>query len=311
METSKIIKINMDKPTVVISACLNGFFNRYNGGTVSDDNVNALKPRFELINVCPEVDIGLGIPRKTVSLFKLGDRIEVIQRETGLNVTQKLIEYSEKTINSLPEVDGFILKAKSPSCGVKSAKVFGNLEATNILGKDDGIFPATVRRLRPHLPLIDEGRLNNRELRWEFLVRAQLHFLFRKSAKDINSLLDFHSRAKYLFMSTSQKDLKMLGQILARHQRGDFNRTLTDYRQAFYQILTKPIRKSNLVNAINHMFGYVSQSLNPAERNHFLRLLDNYRQGKTDFVTLIELLRGYGYRFDLPYLLNQYLLTLE
>ncbi|MBC7364669.1 MAG: DUF523 and DUF1722 domain-containing protein [Candidatus Aminicenantes bacterium] len=301
---------NFDKPTVVISACLNGFFNRYNGGTVSDENVNELKSRFELINVCPEVEIGLGIPRKTLSLFRLGEKVEVRQRETGLNVTQKLISYSEAKIKSLPEVDGFLLKAKSPSCGVKSAKVFGNLEATNILGKDDGIFARTVRELLPHLPLIDEGRLNNRELRWEFLVRVQLHFLFRKSTKDINSLLDFHSRAKYLFMSISQKDLKILGQILARHQKGDFNRTLTDYRQIFYQILTKPIRKSNLINAINHMFGYVSQSLNPAERNHFLRLLDNYRQGKTDFVTLIEILRGYGYRFDLSYLLNQYLLTL-
>ncbi|MBC7350008.1 MAG: DUF523 and DUF1722 domain-containing protein [Candidatus Aminicenantes bacterium] len=301
----------MDKPRVVISACLNGFFNRYNGGTVSDDNVNALKPRFELITVCPEVEIGLGIPRKTVSLFKLGDRIEVIQRETGLNVTQKLIEYSEKTINNLPEVDGFILKAKSPSCGVKSAKVFGNLEATNILGKDDGLFPATARRLRPYLPLIDEGRLNNRELRWEFLARVYLHFLFRQSSRDIKSLIEFHSRAKYLFMSISQKDLKTMGRILAGHQKGNLEQTLADYRQAFYQLLSRPIRKSNLLNALNHMFGYVSPRLNPGERQHFLRLLEQYRSGQTDFVTIIELLRAYGYRFNLPYLLDQYLLTLE
>lgn len=301
----------MEKPTVVISACLNGFFNRYDGGTVSDDNVNALKPRFELINICPEVEIGLGIPRKTVSLFKLGDRLEVIQRETGLNVTKKLVEYSEKTITSLPEVDGFILKAKSPSCGVKSAKVFGNLEATNILKKDDGIFPATVRRLRPYLPLIDEGRLNNRELRWEFLVRVHLHFLFRHSSRDIKSLIDFHSRAKYLFMSISQKDLKTLGQILARHQKGQLELTLADYRQAFYRLLSRPFRKTNLLNALNHMFGYVAPRLSPGERHHFLRLLEQYRSGQTDFVTIIEFLRAYGYRFNLPYLLDQYLLTLQ
>ncbi|RFT16429.1 MAG: hypothetical protein OP8BY_1607 [Candidatus Saccharicenans subterraneus] len=306
-----IKSIIMDKPTVVISACLNGFFNRYNGGTVSDDNVNALKPRFELITVCPEVEIGLGIPRKTVSLFKLGDRIEVIQRETGLNVTQKLLDYSEKTINNLPEVDGFILKAKSPSCGVKSAKVFGNREGTNILGKDDGLFPATVRRLRPHLPLIDEGRLNNRELRWEFLARVYLHFLFRKSSRDIKSLIDFHSRAKYLLMSICQKDLQDLGRILAAHRKGNFEQTLEDYRQTFYRILSRPIRKSNLLNALNHMFGYASPKLTPGERKHFLKLLQQYRSGQTDFVTIIEFLRAYGYRFNLPYLLDQYLLTLE
>ncbi|MGB9893744.1 MAG: YbgA family protein [Candidatus Saccharicenans sp.] len=301
----------MEKPVVVISACLNGYFNRYNGGTVSDDAVNALKPRFELINICPEVEIGLGVPRKTISLFKLGDRIEVIQRETGLNLTQKLIEYSEKTINSLPEVDGFILKARSPSCGPKSVKVFGNLEATTILGQADGLFPATVRRLRPHLPLIDEGRLKNGQLRWEFLARVYLHFLFRQSSQDIKSLIDFHSRAKYLFMSISQKDLKVLGQILAGHQKGKFKKTVASYRQAFQRILTKPIRKSNLFNALSHLFGYISPQLNPQEKRHFLNLLEKYRAGKTDFVVIIEGLRAYGYRFNWPYLLDQYLLTLE
>ncbi len=296
---------------MAISACLNGFFNRYNGGTVSDDNVNALKPRFELITVCPEVEIGLGIPRKTVSMFKSGDRIEVIQRDTGLNVTQKLIQYSENTINRLPEVDGFIMKAKSPSCGVKSAKVFGNLEGTSILGKDDGIFPATVRRLRPHLPLIDEGRLNNRELRWEFLARVNLHFLFRHSRRDIKSLIDFHSRAKYLLMSICQKDLQALGRVLAAHRRGQFEETAENYRQVFYRLLSRPIRKSNLLNALNHMFGYASPRLTAGERKHFLSLLEKYRAGQTDFVTIIEFLRAYGYRFNLPYLLDQYLLTLD
>ncbi|MGB4705217.1 MAG: DUF523 and DUF1722 domain-containing protein [Candidatus Saccharicenans sp.] len=301
----------MDKPTVVISACLNGHFNRYNGGTVSDDQVNALKSRFELIDVCPEVEIGLGIPRKTLSLFRTGNRIQAIQKETGLDLTEKLIEFSEKKIASLPEVDGFILKAKSPSCGVKSAKVFGNPEGTHILGKDDGLFTATARRLRPHLALIDEGRLNNRELRWEFLARVYLHFFFRKSSQNIKSLIDFHSKAKYLLMSICQKDLRILGQILAGHRKGNFQETLAAYRKTFYQLLSRPIRKSNLINALSHIFGHVSPQLTPAERNHFINLLEKYRSGKSDFVTIIEILRGYGYRFNLPYILDQYLLTLE
>ncbi|MDI6845549.1 MAG: DUF523 and DUF1722 domain-containing protein [Candidatus Saccharicenans sp.] len=301
----------MDKPTVVISACLNGYFNRYNGGTVSDDQVNALKPRFELVNVCPEVEIGLGIPRKTLSLFRIGNRIQAIQKETGLDLTEKLAEFSEKKISTLPDVDGFILKARSPSCGVKSAKVFGNLEGTSILGKDDGIFAATARKLRPHLPLIDEGRLNNRGLRWEFLARVYLHFYFRKSSQDIKSLIDFHSKAKYLFMSICQKDLKTLGQILAAHRKGNFEETLSAYRQTFYRLLSRPIRKSNLINALSHMFSYASPQLTPAERKHFIKLLDQYRSGETDFVTIIEFLRAYGYRFNLPYLLDQYLLNIS
>ncbi len=168
-----------------------------------------------------------------------------------------------------------------------------------------------MRRLLPHLPLVDEGRLNNRELRWEFLARVYLHFFFRKSSRDIRSLIDFHSRAKYLFMSVCQKDLKTLGQILAAHNKENFQETLSAYRQTFYRLLNRPFRKSNLINAFTHMFGYVSSRLTPGERKHLLKLLEQYRSGKTDFVTIIEFLRAYGYRFNLSYLLDQYLLNLE
>jgi uncharacterized protein YbbK (DUF523 family) len=115
----------MGKPRIVISACLNGYFNRYNGSTVSDDGLNALKPLFELTTVCPEVDVGPGVPRKTIRLVKIKDKLQVIQNETGLDVTRKLQNYSETFLSNLEDIDGFILKAKSPSCGVKSAKLFG------------------------------------------------------------------------------------------------------------------------------------------------------------------------------------------
>ena len=297
-----------EKPGVVISACLNGFYNRYNGATVSDNEVNALKPLFNLVNVCPEVGIGLGVPRKTVRLVRIEDKLEVIQNETGLDVTRRLHDYSESFLSALEEADGFILKAKSPSCGVKSAKVFKDTEGKIILGKDDGIFVRAAREKFPHLPIIDEGRLKNRNLRWLFLTRVFLHFRFQQARRKAGSLIEFHARAKYLFMSISQKDLRSLGKILAGHKKGSFKDTANVYEQIFYSLLTKPVRTSNLINALTHMFGYVSKKLNQKERNHFLRLVDEYKSGKTDLVTIIELLRSYGYRFGLPYLLNQFLL---
>jgi uncharacterized protein YbbK (DUF523 family)/uncharacterized protein YbgA (DUF1722 family) len=298
----------MSKPRVVISACLNGFPYRYDGSPVRDDIVDQLKPKFELISVCPEVGIGLGIPRKTISLISIKDKLEVIQKDTGLNLTLKLRDFSDSFLNQLGEIDGFLLKAKSPSCGVKSAKVFGG-PASQIIRKEDGIFTQAVRKHFPYLPVIDEGRLKNSELHWEFMTKVFLHYNFRQSSQSINSLIEFHARAKYLFMSISQKDLKTLGKILARHIKGNFGETLNQYREAFRIIITKPIRKSNLINALNHIFGYVSAQLSTREKAHFLDLMEKYRAGKFEFTTLIELLRSYGLRFQLSYLLDQYLLV--
>jgi len=209
---------------VVISACLNGFAYRYDGGTVRNKETDALKSKFELITVCPEVSIGLGLPRKTIRLVRIKDKIEVIQNETGLNITQKLQDYSEAFLSEIEDIDGFILKAKSPSCGVKSAKVFGDVEGQNTLGKEDGLFTRAVKQKFAYLPIIDEGRLKNRELRWEFLTKVFLHFRFREARKKIGSLVEFPSRAKYLFMSISQKNLPALGEILAGHRKGHFIR---------------------------------------------------------------------------------------
>lgn len=299
------------KPRVVISACLNGFAYRFDGSSVHDQDVEEIKQRFDLISVCPEVAIGLGIPRKTIRLKEINRRVEVIQPETGLQLTDKLKSFSADFVSGLNEneIDGFILKAKSPSCGVKSAKVFGGKTGDQILRKEDGMFAAAVRERFPYLPLTDEGRLKNRELKWEFLTRVFLHFEFRQARTDLRSLINFHSRAKYLFMSICQKDLKTLGRILAAHQKSMANETIRNYQLAFQSLMTKPIRKSNLINALNHMFGYASRHLSSKEKSQFLSLLEKYRAGQVDLVTIIELLRSYGLRFELNYMLEQYLLT--
>jgi 2-thiouracil desulfurase len=54
---------NFPKPTIVISKCIGFDPCRYNGGIVQDKLVARLKPYIEVISVCPEVEIGLGIPQ--------------------------------------------------------------------------------------------------------------------------------------------------------------------------------------------------------------------------------------------------------
>lgn len=301
----------MNKPKVVISACLNGVACRYDGTTIKEKEVDDLKKKFELIPVCPEVSAGLGVPRKTIKLVKTEEKIEVIQSETNLNVTQKLEDFSCSFLTGLEEIDGFILKARSPSCGVKSTKVFDSIGGKIISRKEDGVFTRTVRKKFPYLPLIDEEELKNPEKHWEFLTRVFLLYHFRLARKDIKSLIEFHSRAKYFFLSLSPKQLKILGNILAQHKKGAFQETVRLYQQQLQTILTLPLKRSNLVNSFSHMFGYISPHLSQKDKKQFLKLLSEYQTRKINFIPIIEFLRQQSRRFHLPYLLQQFLLFPE
>ncbi len=293
------------KPTVVLSACLDGFAYRYNGATVNDELVNKLKSLFNLIHVCPEFEIGLGVPRKTIRLHKIGDDIRAIQDETGIDLTSQLEKFSDGFLSGLGNVHGFILKAKSPSCGVGSAKVYLK---NNIYGKTYGIFARYVSENLPYVPLIDEGRLRNRELMWGFLVKVFTLFRFENAKSNINGLIDFHSRHKYIFMSISQKHLKELGKIIAEHKPNKFDEIVKKYEITFKDLMRHGFRKTNLANSIIHIFGHISENLSKMERAYFLKLVDKYRGGKLDFVNLLEIVKVYAMRFEDKYLLDQYLL---
>ncbi|CUS81948.1 YbgA family protein [Candidatus Kryptonium thompsonii] len=293
------------KPTVVISACLDGFAYRYDGATVNDEIINRLKSLFNLIHVCPEFEIGLGVPRKTIKLHKIGNQVRAIQDETGVDLTSELEGFAHSFLEKLNNVNGFILKAKSPSCGVGSTKVYKD---GNLYGKTYGVFARYVKENLPYIPLIDEVRLRNKELMWEFLAKVFTLFRFESATSDINSLINFHSRHKYLFMSISQKHLKELDKIIAEHKPGKFDEVVKKYEMTFKDLMKHGFKRTSLVNSIVHIFGYISHNLTRREKSYFLDLVDRFRAGKVDFVNLMEVLKVYAMRFENDYLLHQYFL---
>ena len=153
--------MNHYKPRIVLSRCLNIEPVRYNGGIVNDDFSKKLLNYVEYITVCPEVDIGMPVPRPSVLLYKKDNQIRMIEPNSMKDYTEEIINYSENFLKSVGEVDGFLLKAKSPSCGVKDAKLYQeNLKGlTN--GKSSGLFAQKTMDHYSYLPVEDEGRLND------------------------------------------------------------------------------------------------------------------------------------------------------
>ncbi len=150
------------KPKVLVSKCMGFDHCRYNGGIVASEVVDALEDHVEFEPVCPEVGIGLGVPRKPLRLVKKDGEERLLQTETGRDYTEDTLEYADDRFDEIDELDGAILKNRSPSCGTGDVKVYPDLEADSPVGRSAGIFAKALGERYPHKPVENEGRLRTR-----------------------------------------------------------------------------------------------------------------------------------------------------
>ncbi len=290
------------KPIVVVSQCLGFAAVRYNGAMLQDDFVRALRNHVKFVQVCPEVGIGLGVPRDPIRIVCGPSGRTLFQPATGRDVTEPMRQFSTNFFDTLGPVDGFILKSRSPSCGVKDVKVFS--PSGDPMPKSTGLFAEAVMARFPGCAVEDEGRLTNFRLRHHFLVRLYASAAFRE-VKTPADLVQFHTAYKLQWMAYSHTGLNQLGRIVANPQKLPIGKLLTDYATPLGQMLSNPPRPSNTRNALLHAFGYVSAGLSPAERKHFLELLEDYRQERLPLSVLLTLLASWVVRFEQPYLAGQ------
>jgi len=143
------------KPRVVVSRCLGFEACRWNAEIINSKAVDELRGRVEFVTVCPEQDIGLGVPRKPLNLVLVEDVVRVIQSETGRDVTDELWGLSMGFLERLGKVDGFILKSRSPSCGHGTTRIH-NGSRVNI---GSGVFASYVEKRYPDHAILDEDTL--------------------------------------------------------------------------------------------------------------------------------------------------------
>ncbi len=174
LETAFVIM----NPTVIISGCLSGRICRWDGKLLDTELFRSLQTELNLVPFCPECQLGLGIPRPTIRLIRksldnrTADNIELVQPQTGRILTPSMDALCESFLRSNP-ASGYVLKYKSPSCGLSNVKVYLNAQSQEICGFEQGRFAAAVRRLFPNAPVIDDFRIQQPELRrrWLDLVR--------------------------------------------------------------------------------------------------------------------------------------------
>ena len=295
------------KPRIVVSRCLGFDHCRYNGDVIRDDFVEALIPFVEYITVCPEVEIGLGVPRKPIRLIKEGESLELYQPETGKTFTEDMEEYNRETLSNLEDIDGFILKGRSPSCGIKDVKLYKGRERGPVVGKERGVFGGAVLDTFPHLPVEEEGRLTNLKLREHFLTKLYTMKRFKETVEGgkMKDIVGFHADNKYLLIAYNQEESRKLGNIVANHKKLEFEEVAKEYKEGLGQIFKNPPKYTNYINSLMHIFGYFSDQLSKEEKEFILGSFDKYRADKVHLSVPVNLLKTYVLRFKDKNLINQ------
>lgn len=161
---------------VGISACLLGRQVRYDGGHKRDRSIlTALGRLFELVPVCPELEVGLGVPREPLRLEGRSASPRLVFTHTRGDITGRMNAWARRRLRELRKADlcGFILKSHSPSCGLERVRLYQPGRPGAPARKGTGLFARAVMKHFPHLPVVEEQHLHDRAGRAEFVRRVR------------------------------------------------------------------------------------------------------------------------------------------
>ena len=268
-----------------------------------------LKKYIDFTTVCPETDIGCGVPRKPLRLVMDGNRVRMLQHETGSDVTDAMQRYTNDTLSRITGVDGILLKERSPSCGTAQVKIYSaNKKGAAVLKKGSGIFGGALKEALPFIPCSSEGHLYNFALREHFYTAIFTLARFRATHASlrIGNLVDFHARHKFILMSYNQTCMRQMGNVTANHVGREASAVFDDYHRLLLRALVRPPRLQSPVNVLMHGLGYFREKVSAAEKKYFINSLDFYKEKKIPLSTCNAILQSWIIRFNERYLASQY-----
>jgi len=295
------------RPRVGVSKCLGFAACRYDGLMISDEFVHRLADHVDFVPVCPEMEVGLGCPRDPIRVVMIGGQARLVQPATGKEMSDTMRAVAGRFLDGLGPVEGFILKSRSPSCGIKDVKIYGGPEHNMPQGVGRGFFGGAVLDRLPDAAVEDEGRLSNFVVREHFLTKLFALATFRQVAHtpEMKYLIAFHAAHKYLLMAYHQTEMRVLGRIVANHDHRPAADVFAEYGGHLAKALARPPRHTSMINVLMHALGYVSEGLGTAEKALFLDALEKYRAGQVPLSVVTMLLKSWAIRFNVAYLLEQ------
>ncbi|SEG42172.1 Uncharacterized conserved protein YbgA, DUF1722 family [Thermomonospora echinospora] len=295
------------RPLVAVSSCLLGAPVRYNGGHSRDRFLAEELDRYvDWRPVCPEIEIGLGAPRPTLRLVTDSGEVRLVTREGDADHTEAMRALADRRAEELAGVDGWVLKARSPSCGLRGIPRYRKGQPADRRGR--GVFAERLTERLPLLPVEEEGRLHDDVLRAHFVerifARARLRALLAGDWRP-RDLVAFHTRHKLQLLAHDPDRYRRLGRVVAEAGSAPRTRVEAGYAELFAAALAVRPRRGRHVNALLHVFGPMSERLDDARRHDIVTAIEEYRQGTVPLGVPMALLRHHARGEGCAYLLAQ------
>jgi uncharacterized protein YbbK (DUF523 family)/uncharacterized protein YbgA (DUF1722 family) len=289
-----------------ISACLLGEAVRFDGQHQRNHFViDRLGSFAEFVPVCPEVEIGLGIPREMIRLSRKDCDVRLVGARSDRDLTDEMRAYAERKVDALSQLDlsGYILKKDSPSCGMERVKIWNDKGQSERTGR--GIFAEVLMERMPLLPVEEEGRLNDPLLRELFVERVFAHRrlkdLFETNWR-VGDLVNFHTREKMLLRTHGEHSYRALGRIVAHASREDRERIADDYMTTFMTALRRKPTIGQQCNVLQHAIGYFTNNLQRPQKQELISLIEDFRQQFAPLTVPLMLIRHYADLYGVDYL---------
>jgi len=282
-----------------VSTCLLGENVRHDGGHRRDAFlVEVLGPFVEWVGVCPEVELGMGVPRPSVRLVDAeggsDGALRMISPDTGEDFTQRMTAFAAARVAELQEVelDGYVLKKNSPSCGMARVKVWGFAGPKRRDGV--GLFAQALLAAWPHLPIEEEGRLADPALRENFVERIFCRHrwrTFRRAGSTRARLVEFWTTHELLVRAHDEPAARRLGKLVRSTSKESDQSLFALFEAEFFAALARKATTAKHTNVLRYALGLLHQHLDPAERRRLAAAIADYRKGLLPLVVPLTLLR--------------------
>jgi uncharacterized protein YbgA (DUF1722 family)/uncharacterized protein YbbK (DUF523 family) len=296
-------------PSLGVSSCLVGQEVRFDGGhTRNPFVVDQLGRWFDCVPVCPEVEMGMGIPRPTIRLEEHSAGVRLVAPSTGEDFTARMSRFSKRRVRELQksDLDGYVLKKSSPSCGMERLRVYGS---DGPIRRDGvGFFARELMERWPALPIEEEGRLNDARLRENFIERVFCRNRWRTLVSrglSRKSLIAFHTAHKLLLLAHNQAGYRRLGALVGNAGRIPDRELYASYEQELQRVMSTPATARKHANVLQHALGYMKKVLDAGEKKEILGAIEDYRAGMIPLVVPMAVLRFNIRKHDVDYLLAQ------
>ncbi len=292
-----------------VSRCLMGDPVRYDGMHKRDHFLTDTLGRYvEYVPVCPEVEIGLPIPREAMRLVGDPAAPRLRTQKTGIDYTDRMTAWARQRVRELEQegLCGFVFKAKSPSSGMERVKVYN--EKGVVDARAPGLFARVFMEHFPLLPVEDEARLIDPGLRENFIERIfALHRYreMRAADRSLHGLMAFHARHKLLLMAHSDRLMREMGRLLARAPRTGADGTAAAYERLLLEALALKSTVSKQINVLHHMLGYFKVLLSADEKQEMLTTIEEYRQELVPLIVPVTLFNHYVRKYRVATLVDQ------